>query len=85
MTVPWNLALSAVLGIVAMFMGDFIPGALITVFSVTAWGEVALMFRYAIIPLGIWLLFSNPLLGIIAIALSVPKGKIKKKYGTIKP
>jgi hypothetical protein len=84
-TVPWNLGLSAILGIAAMFMGDFIPGALITVCSVTAWGEVARMFRYAIIPLGIWLLFLNPLLGIIAIALSVHKGKIKEKYGTFKP
>ena len=84
-TVPWNLGLSAILGIVAMFMGDFIPGALITVFSVIAWGEVTRMFRYLIIPMGLWLLFLNPALGVIAIVLSVRKGKIKEKYGTFKP
>jgi hypothetical protein len=68
-----------------MFMGYYIPGALITVFSVTAWGEVARMMRRALIPLGIWLLFLNPLLGAATIALSIPKGKIKEKYGTFKP
>lgn len=84
-TIPWNLALTAAIGIVAMSQQAFIPGALIIVFSVIAWGEVARMFRYAIIPLGIWLCFSNPLLGIAAIALALRKGKIKEKYGTFKP
>lgn len=84
-SVPWNLALTAALGIAAMSLGDFIPGALITVFSVIAWGEVARMLRYAIIPLGLWLCFSNPFLGIAAIALAFRKGKIKEKYGTFKP
>jgi len=68
-----------------MFMGDYIQGALITVFSVTAWGEVTRMFRHVLVLLGIWLCFSNPILGVAAIALSIPKGKIKEKYGTFKP
>jgi hypothetical protein len=84
-TIPWNLALSTAAGILAMTLGDFIPGALITVFSVIAWGEVTRGLRYAIIPLGIWLSFSNPLLGVAAIALSFRKGKIKEKYGSFKP
>ncbi len=84
-TIPWNLALSAAVGILAMSWGDFIPGALITVFSVIAWGEITRRFRFAIIPLGIWLCFLNPLLGLAAIALCVRKGKIKEKYGTFKP
>jgi hypothetical protein len=84
-SIPWNLGLSALVGIFAMFRGDFIPGALITVFSVIAWGEVTRIFRYVIIPLGLWLLFLNPPLGIIAVALSIRKGKIKEKYGTHRP
>jgi len=84
-SIPWNLALSALLGAGAMFMGDYIQGALITVFSVTAWGEVTRMFRHVLVLLGIWLCFSNPILGVAAIALSIPKGKIKEKYGTFKP
>ncbi len=84
-TIPWNLAFSAAVGIFAMFQGDFIPGALITVFSVISWGEVTRIFRYAIVPLGVWLVFLNPILGLIAIALSFRKGPIKEKYGTFKP
>ncbi len=80
-SIPWNLALTTILGISAMFLGHFIPGALITVFSVIAFAEVIRCFRFAIIPLGIWLAFSSPLLGIMAILLCWRKGKIKEKYG----
>lgn len=80
-SIPWNLFITAVLGIYTMLKGSYIPGALITVFSVISWGEVTRFFRYAIIPLGIWLLFLHPFLGIIGIALSVRKGKIQESYG----
>jgi hypothetical protein len=84
-SVPWNLALTAALGIFAMTQGDYIPGALITVFSVIAWGEVTRFMRFVILPFGVWLVFLNPLLGIAAIALSIRKGEIKETYGTYKP
>jgi hypothetical protein len=83
--IPWNLALSAAVGILAIVWGDFIPGALITVFSVISWGEVTRKLRYTLIPLGAWLLFLNPILGIAAILLSFRKGPIKEKYGTFQP
>lgn len=84
-SIPWNLGLLALLGIVAMFMGSFIPGALITVFSVIAWGEIARKIRYLILPLGLWLLFLNPVLGVLAMALSIRKGPLKETYGTFNP
>lgn len=84
-SIPWNLELSALVGIAAMFQGDFIPGALIIVFSVIAWGEVTRIMRFCIIPLGLWLLFLNPVLGILSLVLCLRKGKIKEKYGMYKP
>jgi hypothetical protein len=82
-SIPWNLLITAALGIYTMLKGAYIPGALITVFSVISWGEVTRIFRYAIIPFGIWLLFLYPLLGIFGIALSFRKGKIRESYGNI--
>jgi hypothetical protein len=84
-TFPWNLGLTAALGIAAMFMGDFIPGALITFFSVLSCSEVIRFLRYVIIVLGAWLAFLNPILGIAAIALCIRKGPIREKYGAYVP
>ena len=81
-SIPWNLFATAALGIYTMFQGAYIPGALITVFSVISWGEVTRFFRYAIIPFGMWLLFLHPYLGIIGIVLSIRKGKIQESYGS---
>ena len=83
-SVPWNLFLSALLGIAAMFKGAYIPGALITVFSVISWAEVTRIFRYAVIPFALWLVFLSPLMGIAAVFLSLRKGKIKEHYGSLK-
>jgi hypothetical protein len=82
-TVPWNLLVAALVGIYAMFQGAFIPGALIVVFAVISWGEVVRFLRYAMIPWAVWLLFVQPLAGVIVIALSFRKGKIRESYGTL--
>jgi len=82
-SIPWNLAITALIGVVAMFMGDYIPGALITVISITSWAEVMRVTRFAIIPLSLWLLFLNPLLGGITLICSFRKGLIKEQYGSL--
>ncbi len=81
-SVPWNLAVTAILGIIAMFMGDYIPGALLTVLSVISWAEVTRVARFLIIPFGVWLVFLNPILGCIGILCAFRKGRIKERYGT---
>lgn len=82
-SVPWNLALSVLCGLAGIYMADYIPSALIIVFSVVSTSEVARFLRYVNILLGIWLVFSHPILGVAVIALAFRKGPIKEKYGTI--
>ncbi len=82
---PWNLAVCALVGIGAMMSGDTIEGALITVLAIASCAEITRFTRYGIIPLGIWLLFSNPLLGIVALVLCIRKGPIKEQYGPYVP
>lgn len=81
-SVPWNLAITAALGIIAMGKGAYISGALITVFSVISWAEVARSFRYAVALCAIGLLLTSPILGVITLLLAFRKGKIKEKYGS---
>lgn len=83
-SIPWNLALTAAIGIFAMVKGAYIPGALLTVFSVVSWGEVVRIFRFVTVPFSIWLLFSQPILGIAALILCWRKGPIKESYGSLK-
>jgi hypothetical protein len=78
---PWNLLLTTAIGCAGMFMGDFIPAALIIVFSVVAFAEVTRYFRFAIVPLGIWMMFSLPVMGIAVMALAFRKGPIREKSG----
>jgi len=82
MSLPWNLAILTAVGAAGMFLGDFIPAALTVVFSVIAYAEVARSFRWLCIPLGLWLAFSHPALGIVAILLSIRKGPIREQYAT---
>jgi len=81
-SMPWNLLVSAALGLAAIFLTDFIPGALTIVFSVIAFGEPVRAIRFLIVPLGIWICFLHPLLGLAVIASCLRKGRIKEKYGS---
>lgn len=80
--VPWNLLLTTAIGVAGMFLGDFIPAALMIVFSVVAFAEVTRYFRFAIVPTALWLMVSMPILGIAAMVLAFRKGVIKEKSGT---
>jgi len=78
---PWNLVLTTFLGLAGMFLGDYIPSALIITFSVVAFAEVTRSFRFALIPFAIWLMVSIPIIGIAVMALAFRKGTIREKSG----
>jgi len=81
-SIPWNLGLSALGGVVGMFLGAFIPAALIVVFSVIAWAEVVRRVRFLIVPMAVWLAFSVPLLGVVVLILAFRRGPNRERYGT---
>lgn len=70
-TVPWNLLVTAAIGVWTLFAPDFIPvskeaadnlhifGALVVVFSVIAFAEVTRMLRFVVTLLGIWLIITS--------------------------
>lgn len=106
-TPPWNLLLTTLLGIWVLFSPSLLQmtgsdannshifGALITVFSVIAFAEVARALRFLLLPLALWLsvsgmlvtggnslsLFSNPVVAVLVILLCLRKGSIKETYG----
>jgi hypothetical protein len=84
-SMPWNLLLCVGVGLVAMINKSPVPGALIIVCSVISSAEIIRFMRFAILPLGVWLLMQNPVLGILAIAFCLRKGPIKEKYGAYRP
>lgn len=73
-TIPWNLLVTALLGIGLLFSPAFLEatgkasdnshifGALITVFSIVAWAEVTRSLRYINIAIALWLMASQWLL-----------------------
>ncbi len=108
-TLPWNLVLTALLGIALLFGNSWlgfgenlekqfdVMGALITVFSIIAWAEVARALRFINLGFAVWMvvavwlapglvplsLLSISLLGIVLILLSIPKGgTIRERYGS---
>lgn len=81
-SIPWNLFLLTLCGIAALVWGDFIPSALIIVFSVIAYAEVTRAVRWICIPMGVWLCFSCLPLGLAAIALAWRKGHIQETYAS---
>lgn len=72
--VPWNMALSAAIGLWLMFApgalgaagsaaaGDHVTGALVVTFAVIAFGEILRPARLLNIPLGLWLIVAPWLL-----------------------
>lgn len=108
-TIPWNLVLTALIGIWLLFspalfhvtgaLSDNIDvmAALIVTFSIIAFAEVIRPVRFINIILAFWLAistfilsgaydpalkWSNPIAAFLVIILSIPKGKIKERYGT---
>lgn len=75
---------------------DHLVGALVVTVTVIAMSELFRAFRWLNIPLGLWLLIApwvlsgfvtaarvnDMILGVIVIALSIPRGKILERYGT---
>lgn len=73
-SVPWNLALCTLIGVLLMFTrvlfgtsgqgadSDHVVGSLVVTFSIMAWGEMARPLRFANIGFGIWLMLAPWLL-----------------------
>lgn len=79
----------------AMANSDHLVGALVIVIAVSAWAEVARALRWLIVPFGAWLVAAPWVLdganaaataagmaaGLALIALSLPRGTIRNRYG----
>lgn len=109
-TSSWTLWLSAAVGVWLMFSpavfriaieqpaadSDHLVGTLILVVAVISLAEVARPGRFAIIPLGLWLMgaawflpgastasqWNSAFVGLAAVLLSLPLGKLRDHYGT---
>jgi len=107
-SVPWNLVVSAALGVWIMVApsvfgtqgraadSDHLVGALIVTFAVIAIGEVARAVRFINVLFGAWLIaapwllagigqaasWNGVLAGVVLIVLSLPRGKVKERYGS---
>lgn len=106
--IPWNLAITAILGAWLLFSVKYmgvgrglydsteVCGALLVVFSIISWAEVARALRFINILIAIWLLLSGWLLdgsttvymwhsfgvAILVIVLTPWRGRIKERYGS---
>lgn len=107
-TLPWNLVLTALIGIGLLFTSPWfgfdlilekqldVIGALIAVFSIIAWAEVARALRFLNLGLVVWMVISTgwvqgmgislglmTLLGAAIVRLSWQKGRrIQEQYGS---
>jgi hypothetical protein len=75
---------------------NHLVGALIVVVAVIAWAEILRPVRFLNVLLGAWIVIgawllsggnlplavSNTLVGIVVIALSIPQGSVRERYGT---
>jgi uncharacterized membrane protein len=92
----WVLASPDLLGLTAGAADQsHIAGALVTTFAVTAMAEVGRALRLLNIPLGVWIAltpwifsgappvahWSGAVAGLLVIALSLPKGAVRERYG----
>ncbi len=110
-SVPWTLAVSALLGVWLMVLpagwptttaaanSDHIAGALIIATSVMVMSEVVRIGRHFNLLLGAWVIFGSCVLnganslscwngiiaGLLIIVLSLPRGKIRERYGSWHP
>lgn len=107
-TAPWNLLLSAALGIWTVFApavlgatgraadSDHLVGALITTVAVIVMAEVIRAGRFLNVLLGAWIIaapwflsgttsgatWNDVTVGLVLIALSLPRGRIRERYAT---
>ncbi len=84
LSLPWNLSLALMIGVLAMFHHVYIPAALTIVLSAISFAELTRTARFLLIPVGVWMFFSAPILGAALIALSFRKGAILERYGVYK-
>ncbi len=108
MRVQWNLLITALIGGWLLFFNDVmgfsgvlahntdVCGALIVVFSIIAWAEVARPLRFINMAIAIWFAVGSWLLpgstpfiawhaiiaSVVVIILSIFRGRIKEKYGS---
>lgn len=106
-TIPWNLLITALIGVWLLFSHKLLNltgiladntdvcAALIVVFSIVSWAEVARAFRFINVLIAIWLAVASWVLpgatslimwhsvvaAIVIIVLSLFRGRIKEKYG----
>lgn len=105
--VRWNLLITAIIGAWLLFADNILGftgilanntdvcGALIVVFSIVSWAEVARALRFINILISVWfgiapwvlpgatklIMWHSVIAAVIVIVLSIFKGKIKEKYG----
>jgi uncharacterized membrane protein len=107
-TIPWNLVITAILGAWLLFADKVmgyrglladntdVCGALIVVFSIISWAEVARSLRFVNMILAAWFAIAawvlpgateavqwhSVIIAILVIFFSIFRGKIKEKYGS---
>ena len=109
--IPWNLLVSAALGMWLMFApavfhaggraadSDHLVGALVLTFAVIAMAEVGRAVRFINILFGAWIVlaawllsgaatlgrWNDVIVGVALILLSLPRGRVKDRYGSWTP
>lgn len=104
---PWNLVITALIGGYLLFFNEILGfsgllahntdvcGALIVVFSVISWAEVARALRFINMPIVLWFAIAPwvlpggtsfmqwhaAIVAVVVIVLSIFRGKIKEQYG----
>jgi hypothetical protein len=93
----WLMAAPAVLGSrAATAANDQLIGSLVVTFAVISWGEVARPVRYLNVLLGAWMVtapwllggatigtqWNDMLVGVALIGLSLPRGRVRERYGS---
>lgn len=105
--IPWNLLITALIGAWLLFANEVLGysgilgdntdvcGALIVVFSIIAWAEVARAIRFINMLIALWfaisvfilpggtdvLMWHSVIVAVVVIILSIFRGRIKEKYG----
>lgn len=106
--VRWNTLLTAIIGAWLLFANEAIGfsgilanntdacGALIVVFSIISWAEVARGIRFVNMIIAVWfavasfvlagattfIIWHSIIIAVVVILLSIPRGKIRERYGS---